>query len=43
MEYKPILDEIERIRTEAEGDIDEAEGGMPRRPTGPGAESRNRR
>lgn len=43
MEYKPILEEIERIRSEAEGDIDEAADGMPRRPTGPGTESRHRR
>ncbi|WFC97956.1 Kelch repeat-containing protein 3 [Malassezia yamatoensis] len=43
MEYKPLLDEIERIRNEAQGDIDEAVGGMRRPPTGSGVESRHRR
>ena len=43
LEYKPMLEEIERIRAEAGLDADEASATQMRRPTGPGAESRHRR
>lgn len=42
MKYVTALTQIERIRTEAEGDFDEGSG-HARRPTGPGTESRHRR
>ncbi|KOS16217.1 galactose oxidase [Malassezia pachydermatis] len=42
-EYKPILEEIERIRRDAGLDDEEMSNTALRRPTGPGAESRHRR